>query len=131
MVESETAMALAAKASSTPAPAEKIDEYGRQLFDHPQLRGIESLLDKSSALTTVDTTLTKWSLFGLASKYGIPAVLRWKPKKAVDPEKSGLDTVASQALYAIVGAVALERGGYEAKYLVREKILKPLKVVQI
>jgi large subunit ribosomal protein L15 len=40
-----------------------------------------------------------------------------------DPEKSGLYMVAQQALYAIVGAIALERGGLMANKFVKDKIL--------
>jgi large subunit ribosomal protein L15 len=43
---------------------------------------------------------------------------------------SGLHLVAAQALYAIVAAIALERGGDEANRVVKEKILAPLGVVE-
>lgn len=39
---------------------------------------------------------------------------------------SGLHVVISQALYAIVGAVALQKGGEVADTVVRERILDPL-----
>ena len=39
---------------------------------------------------------------------------------------SGLELVTAQAIYAIVGAVALERGSEVAKRVARERILKPL-----
>jgi large subunit ribosomal protein L15 len=39
---------------------------------------------------------------------------------------SGIDTVLMTSLYAIVGAVALERGGEIANKVVQEKILAPL-----
>lgn len=41
-------------------------------------------------------------------------------------QSSGLPIVMTQALYAIVGAVALQRGGEVANDVVREKILNPL-----
>lgn len=39
---------------------------------------------------------------------------------------SGLPAVASQTLYAIVGAVALQRGGVVADNVVQERLLAPL-----
>jgi dsRNA-specific ribonuclease len=39
---------------------------------------------------------------------------------------SGLDAVLSTTLYAIVGAIALERGGEVANKITQDKILKPL-----
>jgi len=46
--------------------------------------------------------------------------------QTMDLESSGSLTVMAQALYAIVGAVALERGALEANKIARDKILKPL-----
>ena len=39
---------------------------------------------------------------------------------------SGFPVVITQALYAIVGAVALQKGGTVADNVVRERILSPL-----
>jgi large subunit ribosomal protein L15 len=39
---------------------------------------------------------------------------------------SGIESVLMTSLYAIVGAVALERGGEVANKIVQEKILAPL-----
>lgn len=39
---------------------------------------------------------------------------------------SGSDAVLSTSLYAIVGAIALERGGEVANRVAQEKILAPL-----
>ena len=44
----------------------------------------------------------------------------------VNLEGSGLHIVLTQALYAVVGAVALQRGGEMANSVVKEKILNPL-----
>jgi large subunit ribosomal protein L15 len=41
---------------------------------------------------------------------------------------SGQEVVVAQAIYAIVGAVALERGGELANRIARERILEPLGV---
>ena len=39
---------------------------------------------------------------------------------------SGVDVVTVQTLYAIVGAVALQKGGDVTRTIVRERILSPL-----
>jgi len=122
LVEAETSIALLTDSSSKVAPIE-VDGYGRRPFSHPQLKGVEHLVHKP-----LSAILTTWSLFNLADKYGIPRVLRWKPKNALDPEASGLQTITVQSLYAIVGALALERGGIEAKFFIHDRILKPLKL---
>ena len=41
-------------------------------------------------------------------------------------KESGFEVVIQQALYAIVGAVALQKGGQVANDIVRERILSPL-----
>jgi large subunit ribosomal protein L15 len=39
---------------------------------------------------------------------------------------SGIDAVLQTSLYAIIGAIALERGGEVANKVTQEKILAPL-----
>ena len=46
--------------------------------------------------------------------------------QATDLQASGLPLVLQQALYAIVGAVALQKGGQVANEVVRERILNSL-----
>jgi large subunit ribosomal protein L15 len=41
-------------------------------------------------------------------------------------ESSGIDVVLTSSIYAIIGAIALQRGGDVAAAVAREKILKPL-----
>lgn len=43
-----------------------------------------------------------------------------------DLAASGLEVVLTQAIYAVVGAVALEKGGAVANQVARDSILKPL-----
>ena len=45
-------------------------------------------------------------------------------------EGSGQTLVMCQAMYAIIGAVALERGGLRANEVVQERILHPLGLKQ-
>lgn len=42
-----------------------------------------------------------------------------------DLEHSGLNVVLTHTMYAIVGAIALERGGVEANEFARQRILAP------
>ena len=44
----------------------------------------------------------------------------------VNLKGSGLPVVSSQALYAIVGAIALQKGGVVANNVVQERLLSPL-----
>jgi large subunit ribosomal protein L15 len=43
-------------------------------------------------------------------------------------EASGIDVVLNTCLYAIIGAIALQRGGAYAAEVAREKVLKPLRI---
>lgn len=43
-----------------------------------------------------------------------------------DLTESGIDTILTQTMYAIIGAVALEKGGLIGNQITRERILKPL-----
>jgi len=56
-------------------------------------------------------------------------VIRWKPKKADNLRGSGIESVLAQTMYAIVGAIALERGGETAVRVVRERVLTPMGLV--
>jgi large subunit ribosomal protein L15 len=62
----------------------------------------------------------------LAGTYGLDRVVRWKPRKTDRLESSGVDVVLAQTIYAIVGAVALQKGGDVATKLAKERILAPL-----
>lgn len=43
-------------------------------------------------------------------------------------DHSGIDVILTTCMYAIIGAIALHRGGAVANEVAREKILKPLGV---
>lgn len=45
-----------------------------------------------------------------------------------NPKGSGLNIVMSGAIYAIIGAVALQNGGKTAHRIVRERIVKKLRL---
>ncbi len=44
----------------------------------------------------------------------------------VDLNASGIEAVLTSALYAIIGAIALQKGGDVAAIVAREKVLKPI-----
>ena len=44
-------------------------------------------------------------------------------------DSSGIEAVLTTTMYAIIGAVALQRGGEVAAEVAREKVLKPLGVL--
>jgi large subunit ribosomal protein L15 len=100
------------------------DSYGRYPYEHPLLEGLEHLSESRKS-----QVLSKNRLAQLGKGYGLDAVLRWKPKKADNLSGSGLELVMAQAMYAVVGAVALERGGLLANKITKEKILQPLGVI--
>lgn len=96
------------------APAEDI-------FSHPALHGLENITPFARQQTLNKTRLAK-----LAHMYGVDKVMRWKPKKADKLEGSGMESVLAQTVYAIIGALALQRGGEVAARIAKERILGPL-----
>lgn len=70
--------------------------------------------------------LNKTRLAKLAHTYGLDKVIRWKPKKADRLEGSGVESVLAQTVYAIIGALALQRGGEVAARVAKERVLAPL-----
>ncbi|KAL6706332.1 hypothetical protein ACN47E_005622 [Coniothyrium glycines] len=97
------------------------DEYGRTPYLHPALSGLQGLTEEAQG-----KVLDKVRLSQIAQRYGFDRVTRWKPKRADDLQGSGQESVLSTSLYAIVGAIALEKGGEAANNIVQEKILAPL-----
>ncbi|KAI5839597.1 ribonuclease-III-like-domain-containing protein [Morchella snyderi] len=90
-------------------------------FHHPDYHYLTFVNRKS-----VQETLSAGKLGHLARVAGLPEVMRWKPVDVNDLVKSGQTDIAVECLYAIIGAVALRRGGDVAGRLVRERILSVL-----
>ncbi|MCJ1335833.1 hypothetical protein MMC09_001107 [Bachmanniomyces sp. S44760] len=107
--------------TSNPKSRPEPDQYGRMPFQHPALEGLEGLNQDSKERATDIKQLA-----GIAANSGLAGVLRWKPKKAENLKGSGEDLVLAQALYAIVGAIALQKGGEVANKIARDRILRPL-----
>ncbi|KAL8709537.1 MAG: hypothetical protein Q9220_005779 [cf. Caloplaca sp. 1 TL-2023] len=97
------------------------DKWQREPFRHPSLAGLAGLTRKRKELL-----LDKKRMAQLADKYGLSGVLRWKPKSPRELAESGIDVALTQALYALVGAISLQRGGEVANRIVKERILGPL-----
>jgi large subunit ribosomal protein L15 len=101
------------------------------------LEGLANLGD-----VQVSDILTKKRLARLATQMGMPEVMRWKPKNvgsvpeilggAADEmqpqnlEGSGVEAVLTTTMYAVIGAIALQKGGDVAAQVTRERVLKPL-----
>ncbi|KAI5280935.1 hypothetical protein KEM54_003480, partial [Ascosphaera aggregata] len=96
------------------------DQYGREPFAHPALEGVEILADNFR-----ERRLHSRRVGELAQRYGLHEVLRWLPWVPDNMALSGQNLILTHTLYAIVGAVALEKGGLVANQVAREKILKP------
>ena len=72
------------------------------------------------------SALHKSRLSALAAQYGLDKVVRWKPRNSESLKASGMDAVMAEAIYAIIGAVAMQRGGEIAGKVARERVLAPL-----
>lgn len=143
LVDVHTTLALV-HAAPDPLSAQATDQYGRVPFQHPALGGLQNVTLQAKARMGDKRRVSQ-----LAQQYGLGDVVRWKPKKVslvyfysvrygqnpltrvLKPQAtnllgSGSEVVLAQALYAIVGAVALQRGGESAVTVVRERILQPL-----
>ncbi|KAI1411945.1 ribonuclease-III-like-domain-containing protein [Hypoxylon sp. FL1857] len=94
----------------------------RQPFEDPDLRGVDNLSVKQPSDVF---SLEKLAQFALDT--GLTKVVRWKPRMPENIKGSGFDPIMSGAVYALVGAVALQQGGKIASRIVRERIMKRLR----
>ncbi|KAI5279026.1 hypothetical protein KEM52_004553, partial [Ascosphaera acerosa] len=97
------------------------DAFGRVPFEHPALDTVNLL-----AGSFRERRLHSRRVGELAQRYGLHEVLRWLPWVPDNMALSGQNLILTHTLYAIVGAVALEKGGALANQVAREKILRPL-----
>ncbi|KAF7592061.1 hypothetical protein BBP40_000726 [Aspergillus hancockii] len=120
IVQLQASLALVqSPGSATNATA--ADYYGRETFAHPALDGLNNLSPSTKNLLT-----SKSKLAELAQKYELEKVLRWSPRKPNNLASSGIELVLAHTIYAVVGAVSLEKGGHIANQVARERILAPL-----
>ena len=119
------------------------DPYDRKPFKHVALAGLGALTQENKMLALYQKRVAE-----LGEDYGIREILRWKPKKvcslakltpvdvlifslqAKDLYASGLPLIAQQAIYAIIGGIAMQRGGQIANEIVKDRILTPLGLYQ-
>ncbi|KAL2220190.1 RNase III domain protein [Thermoascus aurantiacus ATCC 26904] len=97
------------------------DPFGRKPFTHQALDGLNNLSSNTKNFLTSKTKLSE-----LAQKYELQKVVRWSPRKPDNLQSSGIDVVLAHTMYAIIGAIALEKGGLVANQVARERILAPL-----
>ncbi|KAL8932895.1 MAG: hypothetical protein Q9211_006069 [Gyalolechia sp. 1 TL-2023] len=120
IVDLQASLHMIAASATTPEPSAP-DQWGREPFKHPVLEGLAGLTVKRKS-----EAFNKQRMAKLASYYGLDTVLRWKPKQPDKWKESGVEIILTQALYAIVGAISLEKGGEFANRIARERILAPL-----
>lgn len=101
--------------------ADARDKHGRPVFHDPALAKLEQLSPRSR-----QSAVDRQRLARLAESYGMQHVVRWKPRMPDNLQASGIDSVLTHTLYAIIGALALEQGGAVANATVRERVLRPL-----
>ncbi|KAK2788552.1 hypothetical protein FQN52_006665 [Onygenales sp. PD_12] len=99
----------------------KEDPYGREPFEHLALQGLDNLTAENK-----DMKINTRNMAKLGKLYGVEEVLRWRPRYVGDLGESGMELTLTQALYAVIGAVALEKGTVVANQITRERILLPL-----
>ncbi|KAJ5089133.1 hypothetical protein N7532_007817 [Penicillium argentinense] len=102
-------------------PSTQPDEFGRKPFEHEALNGLQNLSPRTKSALTDRTKLAE-----LAQKYQMHNIIRWNPRLPENLNESGIELVLGQTLYAIIGAIALEKGGQVANKVARERILEPL-----
>ncbi|KZZ94628.1 Ribonuclease III [Ascosphaera apis ARSEF 7405] len=113
--------ATLAQLENGPKRKPQADTFGREPFQHPALERVEILADNFR-----QRKLHSRHVGELAHRYGLHEVLRWLPWVPDNMALSGHNLILTHTLYAIVGAVAMEKGGLVANQVAREKILKPL-----
>lgn len=90
-------------------------------FNHPDYHYL-TFVNRKNVLETLSIV----KIGHLARTVGLPEVMRWKPANTDDLAMSGQGEVSAECLYAIIGAVALLKGGDVAGRLVRERVLSVL-----
>ncbi|KAI1342694.1 ribonuclease-III-like-domain-containing protein [Xylariaceae sp. FL0016] len=94
----------------------------RKPFEDPALRNLDNLTANQPKDMFSLAKLTK-----IAMDTGLSDVVRWKPRMPENIKGSGFQPVVSGAVYAVIGAIALQNGGKVASRVVRERIIKKLR----
>ncbi|KXJ93443.1 ribonuclease-III-like-domain-containing protein [Microdochium bolleyi] len=93
----------------------------RAPFQHKDLRSLDNFATRHP-----NDMFTFEKLAALAVETGVSEVVRWKPRMPENIQGSGFAVIMSGAVYAIVGAIAMQHGGKVASRIVRERIIKKL-----
>ncbi|KAI5780764.1 ribonuclease-III-like-domain-containing protein [Geopyxis carbonaria] len=72
---------------------------------------------------SVEDLYNQTAISNLIRSSGLLKVMRWKPAEAHDLERSGEMIIGQECLYAIVGAISLQKGGNAASQFIHTKIL--------
>ncbi|CAK7203883.1 hypothetical protein SEUCBS139899_006633 [Sporothrix eucalyptigena] len=104
-----------------PAVELEADPFGRTPFSHPALDNVDKL-----SVVQPHMYASPERLSALAREVGLPAVVRWKPRMPDNLAGSGVTTVLTSTVFAIIGAVSLQHGAEVANRVVRERIVKYL-----
>ncbi|KAK0117844.1 hypothetical protein ONS95_012166 [Cadophora gregata] len=121
-LQTNIALLQSPTANQTQSLADPSDD--RLHFTHPALDGLPNLTD-----APISEILTKDRLGQLATQMGMREIMRWTPRNEQKLDASGIDVVLTTSLYAIIGAIALQKGGDVAARVAREKVLKPLGIL--
>ncbi|KAF8468140.1 ribonuclease-III-like-domain-containing protein [Kalaharituber pfeilii] len=113
----QTPLPSSKPSESSAGPAIVTSDFGTYRapspFEHPDYKNLES-----ATYDAVGEHVNDEFMASVARRAGIPKVMRWKPMNVNDLTQSGENTVAMECLHAIIGAIALTRGGLEAKKFV-------------
>ncbi|KAK5088265.1 hypothetical protein LTR05_002482 [Lithohypha guttulata] len=121
ILELQTSLAVLTAADVTNQVNNNVDPFGRLAFHHPATANVGVLNGGAK-----EFYMHHKQMSGVASRYGLPEVVRWQPKDVDNLPASGSDMVYTQALFAIIGALSLEQGNQVANRIVRERILQPI-----
>ncbi|KAI0377963.1 ribonuclease-III-like-domain-containing protein [Hypomontagnella monticulosa] len=91
----------------------------RKPFEDPVLRGIDNLSERQPSEVFSMEKLAKFAM-----DTGLAGVVRWKPRMPDNIKGSGFDPVMTGAVFALIGAVALQQGSKIASRIVRERLMK-------
>ncbi|KAI1390755.1 ribonuclease-III-like-domain-containing protein [Hypoxylon trugodes] len=94
----------------------------RTPYEDAALRSIDNLSEKQPSDMFSPDKLANFAL-----ETGLSGVVRWKPRMPENIKGSGFNPIMAGAVYALVGAVALQHGGKVSSRIVRERILKRLR----
>lgn len=139
MVQLQASLALV----QNPEPNATVqkDQHGRLPFAHPALDGLKNLSPERKSFLTDRRQVAE-----LARKYDMQKIIRWQPRNVCHPRSlslktfianfflvqpdnligSGLDLILAHTMYAIIGAISLEKGAPVANKVAQERILEPL-----